>query len=64
MDITFSINDFRLPEYHMNNGVTKILIKTSEKSVIGSYLRVTEGLMSLVDKVTRPYLQMMKDKDQ
>jgi hypothetical protein len=39
------------------------MIKTSEKSVIGTYLRVTEGLMSLVDKVTRPYLQTLDDKD-
>ena len=33
--------------------------------MIGTYLRVTEGLMSLVDKVTRPYLQMLsKDREE
>ena len=38
---TLSVNDFRLPEYHKNNGVTKVLIKLSETSVIGTYLKVT-----------------------
>lgn len=41
INATLSINDYRIPEYHKNNGVTKILIKTSNTSVIGSYLRVT-----------------------
>lgn len=26
---TLYVNDFRLPEYHKNNGVTKVLIKVS-----------------------------------
>ena len=65
MKATLAVNDFRLPEYHKNNGVTKVLIKTTEKGVIGTYLRVTEGLMSLIDKVTRPYLQMLtEDKEE
>jgi hypothetical protein len=42
------INDFRLPEYHKNNGVTKIVVKTSVTTTISTYLRVTEGLVSLV----------------
>ena len=63
MSTTLSINDFRLPEYHKNNGATKILIRTSETAVIGTYLRVTEGLMSLVDKITRPYLQKTTSDD-
>jgi hypothetical protein len=42
------INDYRLPEYHKNNGVTKIMVKTSETTTISTYLRVTEGLLSLV----------------
>ena len=35
------INDFRLPEYHKNNGVTKIMVKTSSTTTISTYLRVT-----------------------
>lgn len=46
--VALGINDFRLPEYHKNNGVTKIVVKTSTTSTISTYLRVTEGLLSLV----------------
>lgn len=31
----------------------------SEDKLIVSYLRVSEGLMSLIEKVTRSYLQIM-----
>lgn len=58
-----SINDFRLPEYHKNNGVTKILVKTSVTTTISTYLRVTEGLMSFVDKITRSFLQFSNKKE-
>lgn len=56
MVATVGINDFRLPEYHKNNGVTKMVVKTSMTSTISTYLKVTEGMMSLVDKITRPFL--------
>jgi hypothetical protein len=29
LSVELSINDFRLAEYHKNNGVTKIMIKSS-----------------------------------
>lgn len=58
LSVTLGINDFRLPEYHKNNGVTKIMVKTSLTTTISTYLRVTEGLMSLLDKLTRPFLQL------
>lgn len=62
LSATFGINDFRLPEYHKNNGVTKILMKTSVTTTISTYLRVTEGMMSLIDKISRPFLQLSSPK--
>lgn len=53
-----SINDWRLPEYHKNNGVTKLDMKMGDR-VIMTYLRVTEGLMSLIEKLTRSYMQLL-----
>lgn len=41
LSATLAINDLRLPEYHLNNGVTKIVVKTSNISTIVTYLRVT-----------------------
>jgi hypothetical protein len=35
----------------------------SEDQLIVSYLRVTEGLMSLIEKITRSYLQII-DKNE
>jgi hypothetical protein len=58
-----AINDFRLPEYHKNNGVTKIVVKTSETTTISTYLRVTEGLLSLVERITRPFLMLSHPKE-
>jgi hypothetical protein len=60
---TLGINDFRLAEYHKNNGVTKIMVKTSVTTTISTYLRVTEGLMSFLDKVTRPFLQLSNPEE-
>lgn len=60
--VGLGVNDFRLPEYHKNNGVTKIVVKTSITTTISTYLRVTEGMMSLIDKITRPYLQLASSK--
>jgi hypothetical protein len=59
LEAALSINDWRLPEYHKNNGVTKMDIKIEGNNAILTYLRVTEGLMSLVEKITRSYLQML-----
>lgn len=48
LNATYGINDLRLPQYHKNNGLTKIIIRTSENQHISSYLRVTEGMMALM----------------
>lgn len=59
---TISINDWRLPEYHKNNGVTKLDMRAEDQMIV-SYLRVTEGLMSLIEKITRSYLQNYNEKE-
>lgn len=38
------------------------MVKTSSTTTISTYLRVTEGMMSLIDKITRPYLQIINPK--
>jgi len=35
----------------------------AEDQMIVSYLRVTEGLMSLIEKITRSYLQIFNEKE-
>ena len=57
------INDFRLPEYHKNNGVTKILVKTSVTTTISTYQFVTEGTMSLIDKLSQAFLQQHSQQE-
>lgn len=57
-EAVLSINDWRLPEYHKNNGVTKLDMRMGDR-VIMTYLKVTEGLMSLIEKLTRSYLQFL-----
>jgi hypothetical protein len=56
MRAVLGINDFRLPEYHKNNGATKIVVKTSESTTISTYLRVTEGLLALMERLTKAFL--------
>ena len=48
----------RIGRYHRSNGITRLLLneKESDSSMINSYLRVTEGAMSLIDLVTKTYL--------
>ena len=41
IDLVYGINDLRLPEYHKNNGITKIILKDGQNQQIISYLRVT-----------------------
>ena len=41
IDLVYGINDLRLPEYHKNNGITKIILKAGQNQQIISYLRVT-----------------------
>jgi hypothetical protein len=56
--LKLAINDWRLPSYHSNNGVTKVDFREKNKMMM-SYLRVTEGMMSLVQKMTQAYLQYL-----
>lgn len=56
MRAVLGINDFRLPEYHKNNGATKVVVKTSETTTISTYLRVTEGLLALMERLTKAFL--------
>jgi len=37
---TLSINDWRLPEYHSNNGITKLDIHSDDQLIV-TYLKVT-----------------------
>lgn len=56
MRAVLGINDYRLPEYHKNNGATKIVVKTSQTTTISTYLRVTEGLLALIERLTKAFL--------
>lgn len=60
MDVTVSVNDYRLSEYHRNNGVTKLSLEMGS-SIVG-YILTTEGLLSVLEKVTRPFLQLTHPK--
>lgn len=44
INVTLGINDYRLSEYHRNNGVTKIAF--GEEMI--STVMTTEGMMSLI----------------
>lgn len=61
LSATFSINDLRLAEYHKNNGATKLLLKNTDPGAILTYFRVTEGMMSLLDKISGAFLQISDD---
>ena len=39
------------------------MVKKSETTTISTYLRVTEGLISLVERVTRPFLMLSNPKE-
>ena len=58
------INDLRLPDYHRNNGVSKLLykIKRNDQEYITPQMRVAEGQISLVDLIHRSYLHTINDK--
>ena len=60
MDVTVSVNDYRLSEYHRNNGVTKLSLEIGN-SVVG-YVMTTEGLLAVLEKITRPFLQLTSPK--
>lgn len=59
INVTIGINDYRLSEYHRNNGVTKIAFGDS----LFSYVMTTEGMMGLIEKITRPFLQQINPKE-
>ncbi len=62
LDIKLQVNDVRLNEYHRNNGFTKI--KPKMKTVTGSTdtkLMVSEGMLSLLDIVTRSYMRQVNN---
>jgi hypothetical protein len=63
LDVCLAVNDFRLAEYHKNNGITKIVVRKSATTVISTYLRVTEGMMNMIEKITRSYLQALNSKE-
>lgn len=46
LDVTVSVNDYRLSQYHRNNGVTKLSLSFGASVV--SYVMTTEGLMAVV----------------
>lgn len=64
-NLTFKIqiNDLRIPEYHRNNGITKLKFQTKESDgKFTSQLRVAEGQLSLLDLVSRAYMHTINDK--
>lgn len=61
LDVTVSVNDYRLSEYHRNNGVTKLSLSVGASVV--SYVMTTEGLLAVLEKVTRPFLQLTHPKE-
>lgn len=48
------INDQRFSAYHRNNGVTKIMLKSSD---IKNILPITDGLLGLIDMVHNAYFK-------
>ncbi len=62
LKVTYGINDLRLPQYHKNNGITKIAVKTGNNQQLMSYLRVTQGMMTVMQKINRAYLQISNPK--
>ncbi|KAL4456247.1 hypothetical protein ABPG74_014208 [Tetrahymena malaccensis] len=55
------INDLRIPEYHRNNGITKYRFKLDNMEQPVSELRVAEGQISLIDLISRAYLQTFNE---
>jgi hypothetical protein len=43
--------------------MTKIIIKSKENQQLMSYLRVTEGMMSAMEKIHRAFLQLNNPKE-
>jgi hypothetical protein len=42
LDVVLTINDYRIPEYHRSNGITKLSLNLkNQTNLINSYLRVT-----------------------
>ena len=61
MDVTVSVNDYRLSEYHRNNGVTKLSLEVGS-NVVG-YVMTTEGFLAVLEKIMRPFLQLSNPKE-
>jgi hypothetical protein len=62
LTMRLQINDIRIPEYHRTNAITKMkFLNPNSNSTATSNLRVTEGLLSLLDLVNRAYLRTISN---
>ncbi|EGR31530.1 hypothetical protein IMG5_107500 [Ichthyophthirius multifiliis] len=58
LNCIIEINDLRYPNYHRNNGITKMIYYNDQfKEQIN--MRITEGQISLIDLVTKAYIQKL-----
>lgn len=53
------INDLRIPEYHRNNGITKMTLQNKEGGESFPTLIVADGELSLLDLISRSYLHQL-----